>query len=147
LLEYQIYKEVSNYLEANLRQTHNLFFRGIYESEIAEISSNYKTYKPATVYDLAKSFYNLITKNQKDGFHEIRMTEYKLEDAISNILQVLQFERQISFRKLCATTSRQILVLYFVAILELIKQKKLYAYQSDYEEDIFLFLTSNLPRN
>ncbi|MFN3270101.1 MAG: segregation and condensation protein A [Candidatus Kapaibacteriota bacterium] len=147
LIEYQVYKEVSQFLETNLERMQDVYFRGIYESEISEISSKLKTFKPATVYDLAKAFYELVTKHEKEVIHEIKTTEYKLEDAMANILQVLQTERQISFRKLCIGASKPVLVLYFVAILELIKQKVLYAYQADQDMDIFLFLTSNFQRN
>lgn len=147
LLEYQVYKEVSQFLDENLQRIKNVYFRGLHESEISEISSKFKTYKPATVYDLAKVFYELINKKEIEKVHEIRTTEYKLEDAIANILQVMQFERQISFRKLCGQATKQMIVLYFIAILELVKQRKLYAYQSDFQDDIFLFSTSNITRN
>lgn len=147
LLEYQIFKEVSTYLEQNLEKMHNFFFREIYESDLTDISSKFKTYRPATVYELAKAFYELIARNEQIKPKEIKVAEYKIEDAISVILETLQSKNQISFNKLCEKASKQIVVLYFIAILELIKQSLIYAYQTDSNSEIFLFLVTKSQNN
>lgn len=148
LLEYQIFKEVSQYLEINLDQMQNIFYRGIYETEIPELSSKLKTFKPATVYDLARAFYEMITRNEDTmAVQSIITTELKIEDAIEQILHILKIEKQISFKTLCQNASKPVLILYFVAILELVKQKLIYAYQNTIDTDIFLFLTSKFQSN
>lgn len=147
LLEYQVFKEASRYLEKGLEKMQYIFPRGIFESEISELSSRFKSFKPATVYDLAKAFYELMEKKAEDPLHEIKVAEYKIEDAISNIMEIMQSERQVSFRNLCKNASKPIIVLYFVAILELIKRRVIYAYQTDFGSDIFLFLISKFQNN
>ncbi|MCX7909740.1 MAG: segregation/condensation protein A [Ignavibacteria bacterium] len=147
LLDYQVFKEASQSLENNLEFMQNIYYRGIYESDISELSAKFKTYKPASVYDLAKAFYEIIKRKEEEGFQIIKIAEYKIEDAISNILEILTKEQQISFQKLCLNEKKQIVVLYFVAILELVKQGKIYAYQSDLNGDIFLFSVSKFYKN
>ncbi len=148
LIEYQIFKEVSQFLEAKLEQMQYTFYRGIYETEIPELSTKLKTFKPATVYDLAKAFYEMITRNENNlAVQSIKTTELKIEDAIAKILEIMRTEKQISFKTLCKNASKPVFVLFFVAILELVKQKLIYAYQSTFDSDIFLFLTSKFQNN
>lgn len=148
LLEYQIFKEVSQFLETKMEEMKYIFYRGLYETEIKELFSKLKTFKPATVYDLAKTFYEMITKNEvKNVVQSIKTSELKIEDAIEQILDVMRTEKQISFKTLCHNASKPVLILYFVAILELVKQRLIYAYQSTIDSDIFLFLTSKYQRN
>ncbi len=147
LLEYQIFKEVSSYLEQNLEKMQNFFFREIYESDLTDIASKLKTFRPATVYELAKAFYELIARNEQIKPKEIKIAEYKIEDAITVILETLQSKNQISFNKLCEKASKQIVVLYFIAILELVKQNIIYAYQTDSNSEIFLFLVTKSQNN
>ncbi len=148
LIEYQIFKEVSQFLEAKLEQMQYTFYRGIYETEIPELSTKLKTFKPATVYDLAKAFYEMITRNENNlAVQSIKTTELKIEDAIAKILEIMRTEKQISFKTLCQNASKPVFVLFFVAILELVKQKLIYAYQSTFDSDIFLFLTSKFQNN
>lgn len=147
LIEYQVFKELSEYLEINIEQTKNLYFRGLYESEISEISSKLKTLKPATAYDLAKAFCELIHKIEQTKPKEIKVAEYKIEDAIEAILNLVSSASQVSFKKICEGKSRPLVVLFFVAILELIKQGKIFAYQGNYDDDIHLFLVSKFQSN
>ncbi|MFN3305741.1 MAG: segregation and condensation protein A [Candidatus Kapaibacteriota bacterium] len=148
LIEYQIFKEVSQYLETNLEQMQNIFYRGVFETEIPELSTKLKTFKPATVYDLAKAFYEMITRNEDNTVvQSIKTTELKIEDAIVQILDIMKTQKQISFKTLCQNASKPVVVLFFVAILELVKQKLIYAYQNSIDSDIFLFLTSKFQSN
>lgn len=147
LIEYQVFKELSQHLELNLDQMKDLYFRGIYESEISEISSKLKTFKPANVYDLAKAFYNLINKIEQSQPKEIKVAEYKIEDAMDKIYNLVKSENQVSFKKICEGQTRPLVVLFFVAILELIKQGKIFAYQGNYDDDIYLFLVSKFQSN
>lgn len=146
LIEYQIFKEVSQFLHKKIKENQYYYFRDLFESEIQEFSSKLKTYRPTNVMELAKAFYNLINK-QNDSIHEIKLNELKIEDAIEHITSLMKKEKQISFKKICSGHSLQYKILFFVAVLELVKQKKIYAYQSDLDHDIFLFSTSNIMNN
>jgi len=143
LIEYQIFKEASKAIEEKLYENQNIYFRGIFESDIQEIASKLKTFKPANVVDLAKAYFNLIHKKE-DEVKEIKLNQLKIEDGIEYITSIMKTEKQVSFSKICSGYSLPYKILFFVAILELIKQKKIYAYQSEFESEIILFSTSNL---
>lgn len=143
LIEYQIFKEVSNAIEKKYNENQNFFFRGIFENDIQEIASKLKTLKPTNVLELAKAYYFQIHKTE-DEVKEIKINKLKIEDGIDYIVSIMKTEKQVSFSKICSGYSLPYKILFFVAMLELIKQKKIYAYQSEFQSEIILFSTSNL---
>ena len=80
---------------------------------------------------------------------EVIQEEIRVEDRIKYILDVLEEREWIEFSALFAklNMSRQLIIVSFIALLELIKQKKIYARQSRPFKEIRLYRIKDAGKN
>jgi segregation and condensation protein A len=127
LLEYKRYKEIAEelaFLESSQRK---LSFRGNFSQDISSPPDNFETlFRNISVYDLAKVFKRVIEGIKSKPIHQIRRINVSLNDQIEFILNKLEESQQIHFLSLVETMKQKIVVIVtFIAILELVKSKKI----------------------
>jgi segregation and condensation protein A len=127
LLEYKRYKEMAEelaFLESSQRK---LSFRGNFSQDISSPPDNFETLlRNISVYDLAKVFKRVIEGIKSKPIHQIRRINVSLNDQIEFILNKLEESQQIHFLSLVETMKQKIVVIVtFIAILELVKSKKI----------------------
>lgn len=137
LLEYQKYKEVSKLLSNKEQEYSQTYYRP--EPIIPE--QDYEI--DATIYDLVKSFQNAL-RTLPEEVREIMYKEIPIETKIREILDILEGKQYLTFTEIAKIqTSRSAMVVCFMAILELVKNKQVVAKQSELFEDIRIYRVYN----
>ena len=137
LLEYQKYKEVSKLLSNKEQEYSQTYYRP--EPIIPE--QEYEV--DATIYDLVRSFQNAL-RTLPEEVREIMYKEIPIETKIREILDILEGKQYLTFSEIAKIqTSRSAMVVCFMAVLELVKNKQVVAKQSELFEDIRIYRVYN----
>ena len=137
LLEYQKYKEVSKLLSNKEQEYSQTYYRP--EPKIPD--QDYEI--DATIYDLVKSFQNAL-RTLPEEVREIMYKEIPIETKIREILDILEGKQYLTFSEIAKIqTSRSAMVVCFMAVLELVKNKQVVAKQSELFEDIRIYRVYN----
>lgn len=133
LLEYQKYKEVSKLLSTKEQEYLQTYYRP--EQKIFEQDFEIE----ATIYDLVKSFQNALKTLPKE-VREIMYREIPIEVKIREILDILEGKQYLTFTEIAKIQpSRSAMIVCFMAVLELVKNKQVVAKQSNLFEDIRIY--------
>jgi len=128
LLEYQKYKEASQELEKRPLLDRDVFTRPASqereEPEEEKIEVN--------LFELLEAFRQVLEREKIEAFHEVTLEPITVEEKIQEILSILQKEkRSMAFQTLFPEqSSRSIIVITFLAILELVKTKAVRIFQA-----------------
>lgn len=137
LLEYQKYKEVSKILSNKEQEYSQTYYRPqpIIPEQDFEVE--------ATIYDLVKSFQEAL-RTLPEEVREIMYKEIPIETKIREILDILEGKQYLNFSQIIKIQpSRSAMVVCFMAVLELVKNKQIIAKQSELFEDIRIYRVYN----
>ena len=139
LLEYQKYKEAAVELERRPMLDRDVFMRSAPvdteeppEEERVEVS----------LFELLEAFRQLLGRAKPEAFHDVILERVTVEQKLQEILSLLQKEkRSMAFHLLFPEqASRRVIVVTFLAILELVKMKRVRIFQMAPFETIRLSL-------
>ncbi|MEE2754268.1 MAG: segregation/condensation protein A [Candidatus Latescibacterota bacterium] len=150
LLEYQQFKEVAGWLEDKREVSRDVFYRGAAfdsESLLDEIPGGYESLRPVGLFDLLSAFKLALDAAPKVDYHEVGREEVSAEERSAFILDVLSRRRQVPFFDLVTDVPRIVVVVTFIAILELSKQGKVYIRQSDSESGFWVYYKEFTPED
>jgi segregation and condensation protein A len=142
LLEYQQFKEVAGWLEDKREESRDVFYRGSAfdaESLLGETPDGCESLRPVGLYDLLSAFKLALDAAPKIDFHEVGREEASTEERSAYVLDVLSRRKQVSFFDLVTNVSRIVVVVTFVAILDLAKEGKAYIRQSDSDSGFWVY--------
>ncbi len=127
LLEYQKYKEASQELEKRPLLDRDVFTRAA--SQEREDPEEEKI--EVNLFELLEALRQVLERAKIEAFHEVTLESVTVEEKIQEILSVLQREkRSMAFQTLFPEeSSRRIIVITFLAILELVKIKAVRIFQ------------------
>ena len=133
LLEYQKYKEVSKLLSTKEQEYLQTYYRPAPKIPDQDFEIE------ATIYDLVKSFQNALKTLPKE-VREIMYREIPIEVKIREILDILEGKQYLTFTEIAKIQpSRSAMIVCFMAVLELVKNKQVVAKQSNLFEDIRIY--------
>ncbi|HSB07841.1 MAG TPA: segregation/condensation protein A [Thermodesulfobacteriota bacterium] len=138
LLEYQKYKQASEELGKRPLLDRDVFTRPASqdreEPEEEKIEVN--------LFELLEAFRQVLKRARIEAFHEVTLESITVEEKIQEILSMLQREkRSMAFQTLFPEqSSRRIVVVTFLAILELVKTKAVRIFQAGPFETIRISL-------
>jgi segregation and condensation protein A len=140
LLEYKRYKEMAeelSFLESNQRK---ISFRGNFSEDISNPPDDFeRLLGNITVYDLAKVFKRVIDGIKAKPVHQIRKINVSVTEQMEFILKKMENHTQLHFLSLVDGMKQKIVVIVtFIALLELVKSKKLGLRLSDNFNDFLL---------
>ncbi len=137
LLEYQKYKEVSKILSNKEQQYSQTYYRP------HPIIDEQDYHIEATIFDLVRAFQEAL-RTLPEEVREIMYKEIPIEVKIREILDLLEGKQYLSFSEIIKLQpSRTAMVVSFMALLELVKNKQIIAKQSELFEDIRLYRVYN----
>jgi len=142
LLEYQQFKEVAFWLEERQAAYRDVFYRGasIDLNEIGDLSETRgDAYRPVSLFDLLAAFKLAIESAPKIDYHEVRRVEVSTEERVQFVLETLVRRRQVAFLEIISGAPRIVVVVTFVAILELVKSGEITARQTGEAGEIWLY--------
>ncbi|OGP86785.1 MAG: hypothetical protein A2156_12825 [Deltaproteobacteria bacterium RBG_16_48_10] len=139
LLEYQKYKEAALELEKRPLLDREVFTCGVpqerEEPEEKRVEVN--------LFELLEAFRQVLERAKWETFHEVTLEPITLEEKIEEILSLLQKEkRSMAFHTLFPEQAgRRVIVITFLAILELVKMKAIRIFQASPFETIRISLS------
>jgi segregation and condensation protein A len=137
LLEYQKYKEVGKLLSYKINENSQIYYRP--ESVI----SKQDFVLDVTIFDLMSSFRDALTA-LPDNIKEIMYQEIPIENKIREILDILEGKQYVSFTEILKLqNTRLALIVCFMAVLELVKNKQIVAKQSELFSEIRIYKVYN----
>jgi segregation and condensation protein A len=128
LLEYQKYKEAASELEKRPMVDRDVFLRSTsMESEDAEEEEKVEV----NLFELFEAFRKILEKVKTEAFHEVVLDRLSVEEKVKEVLSLLQKEnRSMAFHLLFPEgASRRVIIITFLAILELVKMKLVRVFQ------------------
>jgi len=133
LMEYQKFKEAANILKE--RET---IQRDIY-GRLPMIPQDEDYTIEASLFDLLDAFQKLVLRAEKE-VREIIQEDLRVEDRISEILNLLENKRFINFETIFSgQRTKRLLIVTFLALLELIRLRMVFARQAKPFGDIRIY--------
>lgn len=142
LLEYKRYKEMAEKMADIDEETRKKYTRGFYEVDQVEKKATGEALKDVTVFDLIAAFRKILSDvERKNIVHKVDKVETTIEKQSEYILLTLQQKGKQSFSELCCKlTSKVIVVVTFLAVLEMIKEQQINLYLKDVPTDFYVDL-------
>lgn len=128
LLEYQKYKEAAAELERRPMLDRDVFVRLMVAGE--EESKSEERIE-ANLFELLDLFRQVLERAKPETVHEVVLDRISVEEKVQEILSLLEREnRSIGFHRLFPEqVSRRVIIVTFLAILELVKMKRIRIFQ------------------
>ena len=124
LIEYQKYKEISNFLNER-DQLCREFFARPFVAEREESPPTF-TFEDLSIYGLLNAYQKVITRHYEKRPHLVREDEFPIEYKIMELMEKFQTNELCSFLELISQKSNKIeIIVTFMAILELGKMNLL----------------------
>lgn len=134
LLEYQQFKEVSEWLDDQRAARHDIFLRqtGLSEGEAGA------DLHPVSLFDLLKAFQHIISHVPPEAVHRIVEARISVETCITQVLELLARQERLRFFDLVRGQGQTTLVATFMALLELLRQQRIHVQQAQPFEEIWI---------
>lgn len=141
LLEYQQFKEVAGWLEDRQEDCRDVYYRGaaVDLSEVQFEEDDGTGFRPVSMYELLAAFKRALKATPKVEYHEVVRFEVSTEERMNFVLDALAQRRQIPFFELISDGHRIVVVVTFVAILELMKELRIWVKQVDAGGEIWVY--------
>jgi len=128
LLEYQKYKQAAGELEKRPMLDRDVFIR-LMPGETREVPEEERI--EVSLFELLEAFRQVLERVTLETVHEVNLEPISVEDKVREILMLLGREnRSMAFHHLLPEqASRRVLIITFLAILELVKMKRIRIFQ------------------
>jgi segregation and condensation protein A len=128
LLEYQKYKEAAVELEKRPLLDRDVFIRST-SMEMEDTGEEERV--EVSLFELVEAFRKILERVKAEEFHEVILDRLSVEEKVQEILSLLQREkRSMAFHLLFPEqASRRVIIITFLAILELVKTKLVRIFQ------------------
>lgn len=128
LLEYQKYKEAAAELERRPMLDRDVFVRLV---TAPEDEPETEERIEANLFELLDLFRQVLERAKPETFHEVTLERITVEEKVQDILSLLKREnRSIGFHRLFPEeASRRVIIVTFLAVLELVKMKLIRIFQ------------------
>ena len=135
LIEYQQYKELSSVLSQRETDQAQIFHRpATYEN-----GDDRLPLKEATLFDLLTAFKTVMENMPEVPVRQVSGEEPSIEECMEYVLSMMANKQKLLFTKLIRGMSRMMMVVTFIALLELIKNKEVKARQAQAFRDIWIY--------
>jgi segregation and condensation protein A len=140
LLEYRKYKEAAKSLRMFEAAQAGSFPRGTPDEVEADSSASEETIGNVSVFDLLAAFRRVLEQSSnEESTHTVQFDTARLDDRIEYVLGLVREHDEVPFDRLFADDQRRIvLVVTFMAILELIKMQEIVFRQEENFANIFV---------
>jgi segregation and condensation protein A len=142
LVEYKKYKEIA--FELSRRESYQRlhFVRRVPDIQFAEFHGDEPIYGQVSLFDLLAAFNESLKRIENEPIHQVVAPIVNMEDQINFILSLLKDQAQMSFTELMQHVhiqTRSVFVTTFLAMLELIRSRKLIIKQKEPFSEIWIF--------
>ncbi|MBC8525258.1 MAG: segregation/condensation protein A [Candidatus Cloacimonetes bacterium] len=142
LIEYQRIKEVSEMLFNRAEENRYYFYPPVNKDtrkEIQDFAISYNIEQDAgDLYDLIKALQKFLIKHPQETPQNFNLEKIKIEDKIKEIRKLLRKNKKILFSDIIQRCSKLEIITFFLAILELIRLKKISVFQNKQFSEIHI---------
>ncbi|WAA13808.1 segregation/condensation protein A [Fervidibacillus halotolerans] len=142
LIEYRKYKEAANHLKEKEKQRAMMFTKPPSDlSEYASSSGSNFVGKRATIYDMLGAYHKLLRRQrlEKPLHTKVVREEVSIEKRMEEVMNALKVKKEmVHFEELLTVRVKKIIVVTFLAILELMKRNIIVVQQKDNFDDIWI---------
>ncbi|WP_445664004.1 segregation and condensation protein A [Fodinibius sp. AD559] len=133
LLEYKRYKEMAGKMEDVAEEAQKSYFRGYTEVDQVDKQASGEALKDVTMFDLMAAFNKVLADIKKqESVHHVEKIEFTIEEQSEYVLDRLQQNGRTSFRAMCNELNNLTkIVVTFLAILEMLKERQINLYVED----------------
>ncbi|HXG38800.1 MAG TPA: segregation/condensation protein A [Bacteroidota bacterium] len=128
LIEYKRFKEVAQELVAREEAQMKIAYRGYHEADprVMEMEEDERSLSDVSLFDLIASFQYAVARMPKKFVHEIVKINVTIDEQIEYILDFFSRRSETTFAELIEGMTEKIrIVVTFIALLELIRSRKL----------------------
>lgn len=144
ILEYKQFKDASKDLSNLANEQRYSFYRKIFDADNDQADGGL-IYKNANLFDLMKAFKTVLERDYvKEEEHVVEMFKITVEDRIKELISLIEKKKRISFFELMENTNKPLIVVTFLALLEMMKMQKIFVHQAETFDDIIIAHRPNL---
>lgn len=138
LLEYYQYKEAAGELEQLEENNRYNYYRSVFEADEQLIQKN-SDYKNAELFDLLNAFQSILKRKDEEVVeHEVQMLKVTVEEQIEVLKALIKAQGRLNFVRMMSNMERQVIVVTFLALLELLRKQKIFIMQNHSFDDIII---------
>ena len=142
LLEYQRFKEVTEFFQECEDSQKKVFYRGHRDEALL---GDKEVFCTIGLFDLLNAFKNVLENQVEPFVHEIIKEEVTVEDCVADMIEAFKVKAEYSMKELFKDIRSKIhLICSFLATLEMIKQKEIEVFKTNLNEEFFFKKTSHL---
>lgn len=134
LLDYKRYKEMAGQMERMSNEQRRIYYRRnfTYDPKNVEDPSEENLLRDVSLFDLIAAFKYVVDRMPRKHFHEIDKLNVTIDEQIDYILNFFKEKSEATFLQMVSAMVEKIrIVVTFIALLELIKQKQIGVRQVD----------------
>lgn len=125
LLQYKRYKEVADEMISLDKKERYSYTRGNYQPDYVEAEQKGEALREVTMVDIMAAFKNVMKTVSETRYHDIKRMETDVEKQSEFVLSHLRKQGKSSFLQICENLgSRIFVIITFLAILELVKERE-----------------------
>lgn len=144
LLEYKRFKELAAKLADLEDDQSHVFMRGNFQEKEDESAIGIEIDEEVTLFSLISAFKQVLDNMPKETFHRVQDIQISLDEQVEYILNCFSDSKHITFIELIShIRDKLIIVVTFMALLELIKRGELIARQSKAFGEIWIVRKSD----
>ncbi|MFY0685334.1 MAG: segregation/condensation protein A [Balneola sp.] len=142
LLEYKRYKEMAVKMADIDEETRKRYKRGYPDADDVDQQATGEALKDVTLFDLISAFRKVLTDIERQRVvHKVNKVETTIEEQTEFVLNKLSESGRHSFATLCKSlTNRVVIVVTFLAILEMIKEQQINLFLEEDPTDFYIDL-------
>lgn len=136
LLEYKQIKEAAISLRNHEEENKYNYYRNLFEADRKQFNES-ENFKNATLFDLLNAFQKVFKKNiVETNEHIVSIAPLTVEEQSEIIVNILNEKNRIFFFEFISNQSKEMIVLTFLALLDLVKYRKILIFQDEHFDDI-----------
>ena len=141
LLEYRQYKEVAGHLREREEEQRLVYYRQYFKADekIHREATAEEMLRNVTLFDLLAAFKRAVDKAPKKTTHVVEQWAYTVEEQTEHILTIFTQRQQVTLFELVDKLPRVGIIVTFLALLELIRNKFVAFQQEGDFEDVLLY--------
>ncbi len=142
LLEYKRYKEMAIKMTDLDDEARKVYKRGYSDADEVEQNASGEALKTVTLFDLISAFRKVLTDMERQRVvHKVDKVETTIEEQSEFIIKILSTKGRQSFASICKElTNRVVIVVTFLAILEMIKEQQINLFIEETPTDFYVDL-------
>ncbi|MDB5035893.1 MAG: Segregation and condensation protein [Chlorobi bacterium] len=141
LLEYKQYKEVAEELKSREDENRYAYFRQFFKADekIIPEETAEELLRNVTLFDLLTAFKRALDRAPRKNVHVVERINYTIEEQTDYILSVFLHRSQATFFELTSKLDRVGIIVTFLALLELIRNRFVAFHQEESFDDLLLY--------